>query len=359
MRLLSLLVTPLILQLPLSGAGFQLSERSVKGLGRAFSGEAAIGDGASIPGSNPAGMSLLDNWSFEFGTHYLSPEVWADGAGVTGPINDSRVVSDSFIPYSYLTTKVNDRLSLGLGVYTTFGMDIDYATDFATGASVNENRILTFNINPAFSYRLNDQWSIGAGFDALYAEGTLNSLRPGVGTNLFDLTGDDWGYGYNLGILYEPCPGTRFGIHYRSSIDLKIKGRADIGAGFGAFPPGIYPTSLDVELPDSLEISAYHEINDQWAVHADFVWTNWSLFQSLEPEVHPALDPELAKEQNWSDTIRIAIGTTYRHSERLTFRAGLAFDESPVNDSNRTLRIPDDDRIWASIGATYQINKCF
>lgn len=349
----------LVLHTQVFGAGFQLSERSVKGLGRAFSGEAAIVDGASVLGSNPAGMSLLDDWSFEVGLNYLAPEIWADGTGVTGAIDDSRVIKDAFIPYAYLTREINQQLSIGVGIYTPFGMNADYSTDFATGAVINESRILSFNINPALSYRVNDQWTIGAGFDALHADGTLSSLRPGVGSELFDLSGDDWGYGYNLGILYEPCPGTRFGLHYRSSIDLSIKGDAAIGPGFGGFPPGVYRGELAIRLPDSIELSAYHEINPQWSVHADIIWTNWSVFQSLEPKVHPALDPILAKEQNWSDTFRVAIGATYKHSDRLTFRAGLAFDESPVDDSNRTLRIPDSDRFWASIGATYRLNENF
>ncbi|MFT7173972.1 MAG: long-chain fatty acid transport protein [Paracoccaceae bacterium] len=98
---------------------------------------------------------------------------------------------------------------------------------------------------------------------------------------------------------------------------------------------------------------------DKWALHADLLWTNWSKFQSLDPKVNPLIDPALSKEQNWDDTLRFSIGTSYKHSDRLTLRAGLAYDESPVSTSNSTLRIPDSDRTWASIGASYVLSGCY
>ncbi|YCM45434.1 outer membrane protein transport protein [Verrucomicrobiaceae bacterium 227] len=349
----------IILGSPLHGAGFQLSERSTKGLGRAFSGESAIGDDASILGSNPAGMSLLDDWSFATGASFISPEVNARGMGVTGSLSDDRIIADAAVPYSYLTKKINEQFTFGIGVYTLFGLNSDYSREFATGAIVDHSDLLTFNITPSLSYRINQQWSIGAGFDALYADGQINSRQPGIGGNLFDLTGDDWGYGYNLGILFELNEGTRFGLHYRSGIDLNLQGQAKVGAGFGVFPAGTYDGSLDIELPGLLEFSAYHEVTAKLALHADFLWTDWSVFESLDPKVHPLIDSALAKEENWHDSIRISIGATYQYNNRLTFRGGLAYDESPVDNSYRTLRIPDGDRIWASLGLTYQLNDTF
>ena len=104
-------------------------------------------------------------------------------------------------------------------------------------------------------------------------------------------------------------------------------------------------------------MSVYHEVHSKLALHADIFWTNWSVFESLNPIVDPLIDPALAKDENWDDSLRISIGATYHCSESLTLRGGLAFDGSPVNDSNRTLRIPDADRIWVSIGASYHFNE--
>lgn len=227
-----------ILSTDLHGAGFQLSERSTRGLGRAFSGEAAIGDDASILGSNPAGMSLLDDWSFSIGSSFITPEVNARGTGITGALSDDRIISKAIIPYSFLTKKLDDDFTLGLGIYTLFGVNSDYSADFATGAVVDQSDLLTLNITPALSYRINSQWSIGAGFDVLHAEGQINSRQPGIGENLFDLTGDDWGFGYNLGVLFELNKRTRFGLHYRSGIDLSILGTQRLELASGHFLQG-------------------------------------------------------------------------------------------------------------------------
>lgn len=348
---------------PLLGAGFQLAERSVSGLGRAFSGEAAIADDASVLGSNAAGMILLDDGAISVGLQYINPEV--DVAGVTpgGPAADNDIADDAFVPYFYYTRKINDDVSFGVGLYSSFGLATSYSRSFATLAGTENSEITTVSFNPSLAFRVNDKWTIGVGFTAMYAEGELTALNttsdmvPGVvGSRLFKLEGDDWGYGWNLGVLFEASETTRIGFQYRSSVDIKIDGTASGGLVGGA----TIPATLDVELPDVAELSIYHEINDQWAVHADVTWTGWSKFQQLAPITGTAADPALLVIEDWDDSFRYAIGATYKHSEKFTFRAGLALDESPVPSvANRTLRIPDGDRVWASIGVTIKLNDCY
>lgn len=360
------------------GAGFQLAERSGSGLGRAYSGEAAIADDASIIASNPAGMSLLDDMSFASGMSVILPSINAagiapDGIGGFVPNTDNNIAADGFVPYMYLTKKINDQWTVGFGSYTTYGLKSNYSADFAAKSGTDFSELFSFNLNPSISYRLNSQWSFGAGINFLYADGTINSRTfaavPGapaaaVGSNLFNLEGDDWGIGYNLGVLFEVSERTRLGLHYRSAIDLSLTGSSDVGpvlgAGAGLGGPGALETTLDVELPDTLEFSAYHELNDQWAIHGDVLWTGWSKFQELAPKTgNPVVDNTVYVEENWSNAFRFSAGTTYKYSDDLTLRAGVAYDESPVTDANRTLRIPDADRIWASIGLTYKLNECY
>ncbi|MGJ8694943.1 MAG: OmpP1/FadL family transporter [Verrucomicrobiaceae bacterium] len=362
---------------PVMGAGFQLAERSGSGLGRAFSGEAAIGDDASIIASNPAGMSLLDDMSFAFGANVIIPTIDVTGISPNGtapgfsPNNDQNVASDALVPYMFMSKKINDQWTVGFGSYTTYGLKSDYSQQFASQSGTDFSELFSFNLNPALSYKVNNQWTLGAGLDLLYAKGNINSktfpavptVTPAnqaflVGTNLFNLEGDDWGFGYNLGVLYEVNEGTRFGLHYRSSIELTLNGASQVGPALGG--PVILPTTLDVEMPDTIEFSAYHEIDDKWAVHGDVMWTNWSKFQSLAPKTGNAVvDAAVRIDENWTDAFRFAVGATYKHSDRLTFRTGVAYDESPVSTPNRTLRIPDADRIWASIGLTYKLNDCY
>ncbi|MBT8044199.1 MAG: outer membrane protein transport protein, partial [Verrucomicrobiae bacterium] len=218
------------------------------------------------------------------------------------------------------------------------------------------SEITTVTLNPSLAYRINDQWTIGAGIDVMYAEGRLTNYLGG--SKFFDLEGDDWSIGWNLGLLFEISDRTRIGLQYRSSIDLQIEGSAEgnLVASTGSFKRD---ASLSIELPDVAELSIYHELNDKWAIHADVTWTGWSKFKTLAPKVHPGIDGLLAVQENWEDAYRYAIGATYKHSEKVTFRCGLALDETPVSDASRTLRIPDSERIWASIGATIKLSECY
>ncbi len=340
---------------PLLGAGFQLQERSVSGLGRAFSGEAAIADDATVLSSNPAGIILLDDSSYSVGLQYIKPNVDVKGTRFTAPagtpVSDSDIAGEALVPYFYYTRKINDNVSAGVGVFSSYGLATDYSGSFANAISTDLSEIITVTINPSLAIRLNDQVTMGVGINVMHAEGQLTSVIPNSGgANFLDLEGDDWAVGWNIGILYEINERTRLGIHYRSSIDLTIDGSAKFG------PAEIeFDATLDVELPDSIEFSAYHELNDQWAIHADVLWTNWSKFKQLAPTTKGG-PPIPVTRENWNNAYRIAIGTTYRHNDRLTFRAGVSYDESPVNTSDRTLRIPDGDRLWASIGATIKLN---
>ena len=130
----------------------------------------------------------------------------------------------------------------------------------------------------------------------------------------------------------------------------------DVDGNFGA--------ELEVELPATIDLSISHDLNSQLTLHGSIVWTEWSTFESLNPNtgVFDAItgapvDTFLATQQDWEDTFRYAVGATYRHDDRWTFRTGVAYDETPISDSNRTLRIPDGDRLSLSLGASYLVNN--
>ena len=353
--------TALALSSLAEGAGYQLQERSTRGLGRAFSGEAAIADDASVLASNPAGMLLVPgDTAISVGLSGIFPNVDVDGVftptGAPGgiPTSARSVADDAVVPYLYLTQKLNDKVSVGFGSYTTFGLATNYPLTFAARSLADKSELKTINFNPSIAYRFNSQWSIGVGFNALYGEGKLNSTFPNS-LPILDLAGDDWGFGYNLGLMFEWSDSTRFGLHYRSEVDLTLEGRIVSGAAAIWNGPGI----VEVTLPDSLEFSAYHEINDRWAIHGDVVWTGWSDFQQLKPIVFGAPVQPPATNENWKDVYRFAIGTTWQATERVTLRAGAAYDQSPVEPQFLTLRIPDSDRLWLSVGMSYQFNPCW
>ncbi|BCX48867.1 long-chain fatty acid transporter [Haloferula helveola] len=354
-----LLTASLLLPSTILGAGFQLQERSARGLGRAFSGEAAIADDASVLASNPAAILLVPgDTAISVGVSLVSAKIDVSGtytppASPAVPAIGRDVGNDSAVPYLYLTRRLNENLSVGFGSFTTFGLITNYPTGFSARTLADHSELKTVNLNPSIAWRFHPQWSVGAGFNALHAEGKLTATLPSTLPTL-DLAGDDWGYGFNVGLLFELNDTTRFGLHYRSEVDLTLSGRA-----VSVVPFFNGPGTVDLTLPDSFELSAYHEFNDRWAIHGDVVWTGWSDFDQLRPVVTGSPVQPPVTQENWTDAWRLSLGTTWKATERLTIRGGIAYDESPVEDHYRTLRIPDSDRIWLSLGISYRFHPCW
>jgi long-chain fatty acid transport protein len=379
------------------GAGFALIEQSVKGLGSAFSGGAAVAEDASTVYFNPAGMTRLKGQQFVAGAHVIVPstEFTATTAtnvlgGSLGTNNGGDAGSAGVAPNLYFTTEVNDRFFLGLGINAPFGLATKYDADWVGRYHALESDVMTVNINPSVAYKVNDKLSIGAGASAQYIDATLSSMVDGglVGATLgaallpsdpandilVENTADDWSYGFNLGILYEFTENTRVGASYRSGITHKLSGdtKASVPTGIaGTALPGLGGVPLaalfqnqgvtgEIELPATASFSVFHRYNEAFAVMADATWTGWSSFEKLTLDFDGtgiAGKTSTTTTENWDDTWRLSAGAAYNLSPELVLRFGLAYDQTVISsDEFRTPRIPDEDRIWVAIGAGYQIS---
>ncbi len=367
-------------------AGFSIIEQSVSGLGTAFSGGAAAAEDASTIFFNPAGMTLLEGQQVLAGMHVIVPSAKFDSDGannaLAGPIGggnggDGGVVKP--VPNFFYAANLGTGWSLGLGICAPFGLSTEYDKDWVGRYHGVESEVMTININPSVAYRVNDNLSVGAGVSAQYMAANLTSMVDfGLATlgasdprsDIYaDMNADDWGYGFNLGLLYEFDKNSRIGAAYRSRITHKLKGDVDFslqnqaylatfglaGTAVASFPD--QDISADLTLPASASLSAYHQFSAEWALMADVTWTEWSSFEELVIEFDGALADSVTTE-NWEDNWRYSIGTTYAPSDRLKLRLGLAYDESPIPSARyRTPRIPGNDRFWTAFGVGYQITR--
>jgi long-chain fatty acid transport protein len=189
--------------------------------------------------------------------------------------------------------------------------------------------------------------------------GIIDRPQPATDGHV-EFSGNDWSYGYNVGLLLEPANATRIGVHYRSHIEHDVGGEADFtvpapafAAATGAFQDTGASAMLD--LPDSLTLSAYHQLGERWAVLGDITWTHWSRFDQVVVRFDNPRQPPLVTPQDWEDTFRYALGVTYHPERRLILRSGLAYDETPIPNARlRSPRIPDENRVWLTFGASYQ-----
>jgi long-chain fatty acid transport protein len=186
----------------------------------------------------------------------------------------------------------------------------------------------------------------------MYAEAELTSAVNLIAVERTSkVKGDDWGFGYNLGAIYQATQDTRLGISYRSKVEQHLKGDVKFSTSGGPTPNG--DVKADVSLPGSLSVSVFSRLNDTWDLMADATWTRWSQFGRLA--VYRDSGALLTQTiENWDNTMRYSIGANYHYNDAVTLRAGLAYDEEAISEKFRTVRIPGNDRKWLSLGAGWQ-----
>ena len=342
-------------------AGFALAEQSVKGLGNAFAGGAAVAEDATTVFFNPAGMSRLDGMNITAGLHYIIPSAKFTTTSATAPLalgggdisNDPTGCDGgvaAFVPNFFFTAQAGEKWNYGIGINTPFGMSTKYDEDWVGRFHGIESHLMTININPSVSYKVNEKFSLGLGVSAQYldAELTQESVIAAGTSSYTELTGDSWGYGYNFGILYEINNNTRIGASYRSSVFHSIEGDMAI-----RLTGTSVPITGKITLPSSAQLSAFHSFGDKFDLMADVMWTGWSVFEELTFYTPSGSDTTV---ENWKDNMRYSIGGTFHVNEKLALRTGVAYDQTPIPDETRTPRIPGADRTWLSLGAGYAPN---
>ncbi len=371
----------------LQGAGFAIIENSASGMGSAFASGGAAGEDASTVWFNPASMTLLKGQNFNIAGHLIVPKAnftndgstLADGTtypdGTTalrGP--DSEGGKNAFVPNLYYAGQVTDSLYLGVGVNAPFGLGTKYDDDWVGRYHAVDTELMTVNINPAIAWRIDEQWSIGAGVSMQYVDVTLTSAvdggallgNPGSAEGYAELSADNTeslSYGWNVGLLYQPTKTIRLSLAYRSGITHDAEGEADFSMPASTAPivsTGAFTDSAissTVELPASASFSYFQNISD-FDIMADLTWTQWSVFEELRIEYANPAQPDSVTTENYQDQWRAALGGRYHLNEEIVFRTGVAYDQKAVkNEEYRTPRIPDNDRVWLALGMGWQFSK--
>lgn len=361
-----------LLSITSSGAfasGFALIEQSVSSMGTAYAGSGSAAEDASFIYFNPASMSELDGTQVSGGLHIVLPETEFSGTATLNPLyqQGSATIPGSSaedagelgaLPHFAYTRAISDKMDFGLTVNVPFGLKTEYNSNWVGRYSSTAGEVKTINLNPALSFEVDEHVTLGFGLSVMYANLIFENVAhldfPNVTPPLLDapikIDVDDWGFGWNFGALLKPTDSTRLGIAYRSKIEVELEGDRS-----SPIVPGT-STDADVSLPDTLLLSAYHEVNDQWAVMADVTWTQWSRIDALVFRFGDTTTNTIPVK--FDDSFRYAIGATYKKDDRWKFRGGLAFDETPVPSPEfRLTALPDEDRTWLTFGAGYQHSK--
>ena len=388
-------------------SSFALIEQSASGQGSAYAGAAAIGEDASTIYFNPAGMTRLSGQQIVVAGHVISPDAKYTDSGTSTTFAGSPLMGansstgdPAFVPNFYYSAELNNDVYVGVGVGVPFGLSTEYDDGWVGRYHALKSEISTININPAIAWKVTEKVSVGFGISIQYMDieltNNLDSMAaclnlesafsvPGGPCAAYSvpgnaaqdssvkLDGDSTELGWNTGILINLDDKNRLGIAYRSAIKHNVSGDAaynlndqglqQLAAGLSSPPPGgtgfgiLQSTTLEAtaELPQTFSVSYAGEVAPKWTALFDWTWTGWDSLDVItirQAGGLPGLEPTL--DLAYKNTNRYSVGVNYQHTEKLIYRGGLAYDETPIRSPESTsARIPGNDRTWLSLGAGY------
>ncbi len=244
-----------------------------------------------------------------------------------------------------------------------YGLKAKFGNNNPAGFLAGMTSLKTVNYNLSGATKLGHGFSFGFGLNAVHAEAELDryagilgaSVQKPMDTKIKHLEGKKWGYGWNVGLAYDLNENIRFGFGYHSAVDLDFKGKfsSDLPPIMKGTGGAKIPATLSVSLPAFWELSVNHKLTDRLALRYSWKHTDWSTFKELKATSPMSKSPVLYKQENFSDTNFHALGISYNAMEKLTLRAGIAY-ENGASKKHPSVSIPDTDRTWYSLGATYK-----
>ena len=380
-----------------SAAGFQLTEQSVAGMGRAHAGAGIVGDDVSAIHFNPAGMTLLHGLQTTVAGTYVSLDI--DYKGLNGARENGRDKPAS-IPAAFLSYQVNDSLWLGLAITSPYGMRIRYGSDWSENQRGISGSVTTVDINPNIAWKVNDYISIGGGVSALWTHSKIKSGLPVKQTQAlpaalgggsldiplggqFEYKGSDWMFTYNLGLMVSPTEDLRFGVSYRSSAHVTARG--DYYIRGNAVMNGEGDGKGRLQTPETVYISATWKPIQKLRLSGLARWANWKKFENMRfsmdnlsnlhatqgaMDLAQSFPPALAQgaigaiqsklgnvniENNWKAAWLFSLGADLDVTDQWTIRGGVALETDPIKQQNlRTALIPDTKRLWLTCGLSWK-----
>jgi len=351
-----LLLFPVLAQ----ASGFQINEQDTKAVSMGYAFAATADDPAAVY-YNPAGIVQLDGTQVSAGVALIYiPDISFKSSGTSafgryGRSSDADSQS-VFVPNFFITHKFSDKWSMGLGSFTNYGLKTEWPDDwegrYITGGTDAE--INTISVNPVVAFRPIKRLSLSAGPVLQYLDVTLKNKRflgPGVPDADVELTGDDWAWGYNVGLMFWIKDNLKFGASYRSEVQHSITG-GDLnltGTPFGLFD--LHDNaSADLDLPAITILGlAWHP--GPLTLEFDAQWTQWSSYDKLEAKFDKL--PTLSSPKNWDDVWAYHFGVNYALSPAFEVRAGITYDDNPIPDETLDPLVPSGERWLYSFGAGY------
>lgn len=342
--------------------GYKIPEQSLNSMALSAA-YVAHTSGADTAYFNPANMAFMDEDKryVEGGVTlvHLPSNVYSYGS-LSGESEEENLP----IPFLHYVSKAIGDLRWGLSLVVPGGLTKRWETPFQK-AYAEEFTLKVVELNPSMSYKIADNFSIGAGLRLLYSEGVVKSdsadayaIYNTLENAARDMEGDTIEFGYNLALAYKPTSDMNLALTYRSHVDLQEEGTARLTAFSGAVELYHGDASVEVPIPAAVNVALSKTWNDKFTLEFNYERTFWSEYKTLDfvytgtGIIPPAFDDPIAK--NWKDTNTFRVGATIEMDNKITAMMGFAIDGTPVPEETIGFELPDSDAKIFSMGFRYQ-----
>lgn len=373
----------IMLALPLSSAyagAFSIYEQGARAMGRA-SAFAACPSDPSAMFYNPAGLALLEGTQFYVGGTAIIPSGDFEGAAPYPGAGVTETQASQFFlpPNVYISHRLNDKVVLGLGVHTPFGLGTKWEDppNFTGRHLAHETSIAGVAINPTIAFSVTDNLALGVGVDIRLSSLVLERYGPpqdlsgfGLGTAV-DVASAELetdmanAIGFNAGALIKATDQVSVGLAYRSKVEIEYEGTATITqistgvpavdaalAGMGLF--GDFDVGTKIAYPSIMTAGVAYQPNDQLLLEVDVNYVGWSAFEELSvTSSNPSLVETIP--ENYDDSFTVRVGAEYWKSKTMALRVGYLYDQTPVPAASISPLLPDAERngITAGVGMNF------
>jgi long-chain fatty acid transport protein len=345
-------------------------------VGTAEVGLAAAGCGARVQDAatvltNPAGMTHLGGTQILGGLQALYGNVpFEVDAGTSSALGSTGGNPVGWFPGggAFLTRRLSPDLAVGLAVTGDFGLAEEYDDGWAGRYYIQQAAVIGVSVLPAVAYRLGESVSVGAAVNAMYGV-----LKDQVAVN--NITGPDgqlklddtaWGYGVNLGLLYDSGAGTRAGLTYTSPVSLGFAAPAEFsnladGLASVLASRGLLDAQVDLGLhvPQTVMLSGYREVSPSTAVLGSFGWQQWSDFGRVDVGVDSNDPVALTTESTFDDTWHGALGLQRTMAETWRVDLGVGYDSGFQRNGNISPALPANSAWRFGLGVKNQARPGF
>jgi long-chain fatty acid transport protein len=350
-------------------AAFYLQEQSVRGAGRAFSGEGADQGAASL-WWNPASIGGMSGGDVALGVSAILPrgDVHNNGtlivrpgqapAPVGGNPDAHNPINNGVLPSGAIAYALTPRLSVGLAVTSPFSFTTNYAADSWARYTADKTRLRTIDLQPSIAFAITPEFSIGGGVNAEHASATLSNYLPNLTAAAPDghqtLKGDGWDWGWSVGTQFHSGP-VSIGLSYKSSVKHKLDGSVTTEGLLGPLAGQNSSINTDAKFrtPWQAVAGVRFKATDKLTLNGQIVRFGWKKFDAIQL----GAPLNVAIPEAYGNTWSYAGGLDYAISPTWTWRAGIQRDESPTRDTHRDARVPDSNRWNFATGTSFNLTK--